>query len=103
MPERISSVASRVRSWSIAGVKAIRIGEPCGPGSEGAAKVRGRVDRAMTSKDACPGVPLSVRLAADVVTAAAGAEVLVTKKACCCPPEGAPLPTIVPAPLIPSA
>ena len=81
VPERISSVTNGVRFWSLAGVKAIRIGKLCELGVEGGETVRGRGDWTTAFTGARLGVVASVRLAAEVVTAAAGAEVRVTRKA----------------------
>jgi hypothetical protein len=41
---RSSSVATTERSWSVDGVRAIRIGVTCGPGMEGVAAIDGRED-----------------------------------------------------------
>src|SRR5262249_44338704 len=100
--ERISSVASRVRSWSVMDVNGIKIGESCGPGAEVGATVGGRGDCAATCTGARLAVFASVRLLV-VVTAAAGAEVGVKRHAPTEDPLFWPSTTICPASLRPLA
>src|SRR5262249_28335068 len=102
-PERIKSVASGVRSWSVAGIKGIRIRGAYGPGAEGGTKVREAVDRTEACVSAGLGVLASVRLAAEVDTAPAGAEIGVSRKARSAPGGFVPTPTIWRTSLIPLA
>src|SRR5262249_28147666 len=103
MPVRINSMTNGVRSWSLAGVKAIRIGESCGPALERSGSAREWGDRAPAPTGAGLGVFASVRLAAEVVTAAVGGRVGVTRKPSRAPEVSWPTPTIVPALFIPDA